>query len=94
MGSGVMDIDGDILEQILAAINTNGRRIDNLRKKTNEVIRDIRGLQAALELLISSFQSHGTEIENIKQQCNKRAAVCSEAFSRLHAEMTGNGGDR
>jgi predicted nucleic acid-binding Zn-ribbon protein len=86
-----MEIDGDMLEEILEAIHSNGRKIDGVRRKVRALEQDLHSIRGTLEIIISSFKNQGTEIETIKTQCNKRAEVCTEAFSRIRAEITGNG---
>lgn len=82
----MVELDGEMIEQLLAAIHDNGAKLD-------DALDRIKNIEGTLGLLTAAQQAQGTELENVKQACNKRASHCSAAFHSIRNEISGNGRD-
>lgn len=82
----VVELNGEMVEQILEAIHENGAKLDDALKR-------IKNIEGTIDVVINSQAAQGTELEDLKRNCNKRATACTAAFRQIRNELSGNGGD-
>jgi hypothetical protein len=81
-----VELNGEIVEQILAAIHETAGKVD-------DVLTRVKNIEGTIDVILNQQTVQGTELENLKTACNKRATHCASAFQSIRNEMSGDGRD-